>query len=145
MRRRLCPCENMKIAYLYNMKRKYLISIGMLALLAVLFAGCKKDEIIDDGGGGTSEPETSITFTCLDDTLELSGVLVGITPNQGDRDNGIFLKSGNSDSRGRVKFENLEALTYYYSATRSTVNGAVVRKGSITMEIGDEVDRDINF
>lgn len=127
------------------MKRKSLFAIGMLVLVAVLFAGCKKDEIIDDGSGGSSEPETSITFTCNDDTLTISGVLVGITPNQADRDNGIFLKSATSDNRGRVKFENLEALTYYYSATRSTTTGAVVRTGQIAMEIGDEVDRDINF
>lgn len=135
----------MKITYLYYMKRKSLTALGMIVLVFMVFAGCKKDEIVDDGSGGNSEPETSITFTCLDDTIELSGVLVGITPNQADRDNGIFLRSSTSDDRGRVKFDNLEDFTYYYSATWNAPSGVVTRTSQITLEIGDKVKRDINF
>lgn len=135
----------MKKAYLYPMKGKYLLLAGTMLLLFAFIGSCKKEEVINDGSGNNNEPETSIEFRCMDDTIPLQGVLVGITPNQGDRDNGVFLRSGNTNSSGRVKFDNLIPLTYYYSATRSTPNGPVVRNGQLTIEEGDEVDRNINF
>lgn len=117
----------------------------LLAFVLVVSA-CKKDDEITNSGNNNNEPETSITFIATeDDTLPLQGVLVGITPNEADRDNGIFLKSGDTGFNGRKTFDNLTNITYYWSATYSAQGGAVVRKGSVTLEIGDEVDRELNF
>ena len=120
--------------------------VGLLALGAVLaFAGCKKDEPVADGSGSTSEPETSITFKVREAGELVEGVLVGVAPNQTDRDNGIFLYSGTTSGTGRVKFERLEALRYYYSASLATGSGTAVRSGSIELELEDKVTREIDF
>jgi len=128
------------------MKRngKYL---GLLALLFVLLvAGCKKEDDFTPPDTGPDEPGTSITFfASQNDTILLPDVFVGITPNEADRDNGTFLFSGTTNNSGRVKFEGLSALRYYWAATWASGGGAVIREGELSIEIGDEVDRDIRF
>ena len=128
------------------MKGKVQPTVLLLLLLFAVFAGCKKEDDFVPPDTGSDEPETSIEFEALQsDTIPLSGVFVGITPNEFDRDNGIFLFTGTTNGRGKVKFESLSALTYYWGATFASSGGAVVREGQITMEIGDEVDREIKF
>ena len=120
----------------------------MVALAACIvgLTACKKDDDWVPPDDQDQEPETSLTFyTNRADTIPLEGVFVGITPNEVDRDNGTFLFSGTSNSRGKVTFSNLSALTYFWAASWASNGGAVVREGRITMEIGDEVDRDIQF
>ena len=128
------------------MKGKVKITTILLLLFLAIFAGCKKEDDFVPPDTGNDEPETSIEFQTFEsDTIPLSGVFVGITPNQVDRDNGTFLFTGTTNGLGKVKFENLSALTYYWAATYASNGGVVVREGQITMEIGDEVDRDIKF
>jgi hypothetical protein len=119
-----------------------------LALFCLVFlaSSCVKDP--DPIGPDPNNPggtNTSIRFTCYQDTVILPGVFIGITPNQADRDNGVFLFSGTSNSAGYWEFKNLEALTYWYSASYGATGGAIVKEGSITLDKGDNVRRDLNF
>ena len=128
---------------------KYLLrttTFTFLLATMILAAACKKDPLPHQPtDNSNSEPETSITFTATKDSFGLSGVFIGITPNEADRDNGIFLKSGTTTGSGRKTFDELDADTWYYQATYAQPGGPAVRKGSITLEIGDEVDRELNF
>lgn len=111
----------------------------------VLFTSCKDPEPKFDPDNDPDAIETSITFHTIKDSAPLADVLVGITPNAGDRDNGIFIHSGTTNSSGEITFENLSDLTYYYNASYNNMGNPINRKSQITLEIGDEVDRDLNF
>jgi hypothetical protein len=115
------------------------------ALLVLVASSCIKDPEPTGGGGTNTDPTTSVRYTAMQDTVVLPGVFVGITPNQADRDNGIYLFTQTTNAAGWVEFEDLEALTYWYSASYSAPGGAIVRKGSITLEDGDQVSRTISF
>lgn len=117
----------------------------LLALLGLLlFTACKKDDPTDPDDN-PDLPETSITFTAIDDSVKLSDVLIGITPNQGDRDAGVFLRSGTTDGNGRIKFSQLAAQIYYYSATWAASGGAVKRTGTIELEYNERHRQEVNF
>lgn len=108
-------------------KHSYLVLCLLLSLLAIW--SCKKEDVTSDTGS-TSTPETSLTFTCKD-TLGIPDILLGIAPQEVDRDAGNFLRSGTTDNLGKVKFNNLEPQKFYYSATRS-VNGVITKRtGSV--------------
>lgn len=114
--------------------------------LCWVISSCVKDPEPTGGGGTSNEPETSIEFVCLqNDSFFLPGVFIGISPNQGDRDNGVYLFSGTSNPVGEVKFSELEPITYFYGATYTSPTGPVTKEGSITLEEGDEVSRDLKF
>lgn len=103
-----------------------------MVMVVLLLAACKKDDVIDDPGTGPL-PETSIAFTCQD-SLGIADILVGISPQEVDRDNGVFLKSGLTDPFGKIKFTGLDPQTFFYSASRSTTGGVVKRKGSVLVD-----------
>ena len=100
-------------------------------LLVVLFAACKKDDVIDDPG--TTNPVTGISFTCKD-TIGIPDIFVGIAPQAADRDSGIFLKTGLTDNIGKIQFTGLDPQTFYYTASRTVVGGIVKRYGSVIVE-----------
>jgi hypothetical protein len=115
-----------------------------LSLLLLLLTSCKKEDPINPSDN-PSQPETSITFTCQDTAGGLSDVFVGISPLQGDRDNGIFLRSGDTDGMGKIKFENLDPMKFYYSATRTVPGGTVIRKGEVTVDQDEKESVTVNF
>lgn len=119
---------------------------SLLAILLLLVASsCVKDPEPTGGGGSGSNQTTSVRYTAMQDTVVIPGVFVGITPNQADRDNGIYLFTETTNAAGWVEFKDLEPITYWYSASYSAPSGAIVRTGSITLEEGDQVSRTINF
>jgi hypothetical protein len=108
--------------------KKPLLTLGLCMLLALV--ACKKDDVIDDPNT-TTPPETGVSFTCKD-SVGLADVLVGISPQAADRDSGIFLRSGFTDNLGKIKFVNLNPQLFYYSATRTTNQGGIVKRyGSV--------------
>lgn len=108
-------------------------NILLAGLLAIgLFTACKEDDPIDPDNTPV-QPETSITFTCKD-SIGIEGVFVGIAIQQADCDAGIFLRSGDSDWEGKVKFASLAPATYCYQALRTTVGGVVERTGSVDLQ-----------
>jgi hypothetical protein len=111
------------------MKKSFFLAVLMVVMV---LAACKKDDVIDDPGTGPL-PETSIAFTCQD-SLGIADVLVGISPQEVDRDNGVFLKSGLTDAFGKIKFTGLDPQTFFYSASRTTTSGIVKRKGSVLVD-----------
>ena len=121
--------------------------LSVLALTLVLaLSACKKDPVVPPKDDTPDEPETSIRFYAKEnDSTIIQGVFVGITPNEVDRNNGIYLRSATTNSAGYADFKNLLGITYYYSLSNPAPGGAVVRKGSITLDVGDEVERDIDF
>lgn len=126
------------------MKPVSLYTFLALSLL-LIFSSCVKDPEPTGGGGTSSTTTTSVRYTAMQDTVVLPGVFVGITPNQADRDNGIYLFTETTNAAGWVEFEDLESITYWYSASYSSATGAIVRTGSITLEEGDQVSRTIDF
>jgi hypothetical protein len=115
-------------------------------LLSFVVSACVKDPEPTGGGGNNNEPETSITFKCYQmDSVFLPGVFIGITPNQADRDNGVYLFSGTSDPVGEVKFEELESITYFYGATYSSPTGPVSKQGTFSLDQGDKIERELKF
>lgn len=125
------------------MKIKHTIPAFCLILSMLLVAACKKDEIIDDSGS-TTQPETSISFTCKD-SLGIPDILVGIAPQAADRDAGNFLRSGTTDNLGKVKFSNLEPQEFFYSATRSQNGTITKRTGSVTVAQDQKKLVTVNF
>jgi len=118
-------------------------ALGLVCLLAF---SCKEPEPFDPGDNQDDPTKGTLVFNVYDsDNDPLEGVLVGLTPNQADRDNGIFLRSGQTDAQGRVKFEVLEPLTYYYNAAVFLNNQNQNRQGRDSVGAGEEIDIDINF
>jgi hypothetical protein len=126
-----------------NSKKIFPLLLLLTAITLTLFTSCKKEDPIDPTDNPDT-PETSITFTCQD-TLGLPDVFVGIAPLENDRDNGIFLRSGDTDNLGKVKFENVDPQKYYYSAIRTVPGGTQTRKGEVTVEQDEEETVTVTF
>jgi hypothetical protein len=118
----------------------------LILLLVLVVSSCVKDpEPTGGDGNGGNDTTTSVRFTAYKDSTILPGVFIGITPNLADRDNGIYLFTATTNSAGSAEFKDLQAITYWYSASYAAPGGAIVRNASITFEKGDQVRRDLNF
>jgi hypothetical protein len=122
------------------------LRFGWVLLVVIVLAstGCKEDDPFD-GDDEPELPETSITFTCQDTAGGIAGVLVGISSQASDRDAGVFLRSGDTDGFGKVKFSNLDPQTFYYSCSRTVVGGVITRKGEVTVDQDEEEKVTVNF
>ncbi len=117
------------------MKTKILLALVVVVMVAF---GCKKDDPSDFGTDPTP-PETSITFTCKD-SLGIPGILVGIALQQSDCSSGLFLRSGDTDALGKIKFASLAPGLYCYRCARTTTNGIVTKTGTVDL-LQDEAER----
>ena len=84
-------------------------TLSVFALILVLgLSACKKDTDVPPMDDTPDEPETSIRFYAKEnDSTYIQGVFVGITPNEADRNNGIYLRSATTNSAGYADFKNL--------------------------------------
>lgn len=123
---------------------KFFLLLGLLAALFV--SACNKDDDspIDDTNNN-SDPEQSITFVVMNDTLPAVGALCGISTTASDRDNGIFLRSANTGNTGRVKFDNLDSITFYYNVSYLDNGTNRTRQGTIALESDEDHEEEIVF
>lgn len=122
---------------------KHSIWLSFVLLVVLLTLGCKKDDPLDPSGT-TTLPETSITFVCKD-SVGISGILVGIAPLQSDRDAGVFMRSGETDGLGKIKFSSLDPQKFYYSCVRNLLSGTVTREGEVTVNKDERVTVNVHF
>lgn len=122
--------------------RQYFLLLSLLVVIAS--SACKKDPV-PDPDPTPIKPETSITFAAVDTAYAVPGVLIGITPNSDDRDNGVFLRTGTTSSSGQYKFSNLSALTYYYRASLVRNGGTVQRSGSVELAANERRTVNLQF
>lgn len=129
-----------------NLPRSIFIPFFAFCLVILLSISCKEPEPFDPGDNQTNETKGDMTFKAVDgDGDPVSGVFIGITPSASDRDNGNFLRSGQTGSNGKVEFEVLEPLTYYYSAVLTNSGQTVTREGRDSVIVGEETVIDLSF
>ena len=115
-------------------------------LLTFVVSACVKDPEPTGGGNSSNNAQNSMTFKCFQmDSIFLPGVFIGISPNQADRDNGVYLFSGTSNPVGEVVFEDLDTLSYFYGATYTSATGPVTKEGTFRLDADDHIDRELKF